>query len=201
MARSDCGKSRGSILNQVRSTWKGYLCFVVVLVTCQAWSQEIYVHGGTARDTQARTHQGTGPVTYLEDWESMQLSALPISMKGTNTTISGTALPPDLGAASYLLDRRLSLAAGIGPYAYFDTDVAPVGTPTPMPTAGASSPVWPLPGMEQARCFLACASTGLIPAEALMRYRRHSDRLPTGNITLPWTGGPTVPSEKTGDKQ
>lgn len=97
------------------------LGFLFVVLACPAWAQEIYVSGGASRDAKTGTTAGQWSVTYAEGLGEHLEWSLTYLNEGHQPNHYRDGLAPQIWGRTNILDRRLSLALGVGPYAYFDT--------------------------------------------------------------------------------
>jgi hypothetical protein len=97
---------------------------VIVLFMAYAWplrAQELYLHGGVLKNTDRGSDSYSWQIEYLEGLGEHFAATLSYLNEGhfPNHHRDGNSL--QLWARTNLLERRLSLAAGLGPYYYFDT--------------------------------------------------------------------------------
>ena len=81
---------------------------------------------GTSSDTKTSNSTYHWSVSYWEGLGEYAAMSLTYINEGHQPNHYRDGLAPQIWARLNFLDRRLSLAAGIGPYAYFSTDVSPV---------------------------------------------------------------------------
>jgi hypothetical protein len=103
------------------------LILLFVVFALPALAQEIHVNGGAARDAKSGTTSGQWSVSYWEGLGEHAAFSLTYINEGHQPNHYRDGLAPQIWGRVNILDRRLSLLAGIGPYAYFSTDVATIG--------------------------------------------------------------------------
>jgi len=100
-----------------------WLVLFALVAACagQVRAQELYFLGGGMKDTDTHESSYSWQLEYSEGLGEHFATTLSYLNEGhvTNHHRDGTSL--QLWTRTNLLDRRLSLAAGIGPYFYFDT--------------------------------------------------------------------------------
>ena len=88
---------------------------------CPAMAQEIYVHNGAARQATSDTIGYAGGLTYLEGLGEHAAWSFTYLNEGHVTEHKRDGFAPQFWGRLNVFDRRLSLAAGAGPYLYYDT--------------------------------------------------------------------------------
>lgn len=95
--------------------------FGFILVTCPALAQEIYVHGGITNQTDSADSSYAWGLTYLQGLSDYAALSLTYMNEGHVSDHERDGLSPQFWGRYPLFDRRVSLAAGVGPYLYADT--------------------------------------------------------------------------------
>jgi hypothetical protein len=93
----------------------------VFISACPAMAQEIYLHNGTARQTVTDTIGYAGGLTYLEGLGEHAAWSLTYLNEGHVTEHKRDGFAPQFWGRLNVFDRRISFAAGAGPYLYYDT--------------------------------------------------------------------------------
>jgi len=105
-----------------------WLALVFVIGTaCSASGQEIYVHGGGTSRTDSSDGSYAWGLTYLHGLGDYAALSLTYLNEGHVPDHKRDGLSPQFWGRYPLLDRKLSLAAGVGPYLYFDTTRSSTG--------------------------------------------------------------------------
>lgn len=100
--------------------------FIIILtvVACPVRAQEFYVLGGLMKDTDSGKDSYSWQLEYMEGLGEHFAASLSYLNEGHVPTHHRDGNSVQFWARTNLLDRRLSLAAGVGPYYYFDTTAA-----------------------------------------------------------------------------
>jgi hypothetical protein len=93
----------------------------VLLSPCPVPAQEIYFDNGIARQTRSNTTGYAGGLTYLEGLGERAAWSLTYLNEGHVTEHKRDGFTPQFWGRLNVFDRRVSLAAGAGPYFYYDT--------------------------------------------------------------------------------
>jgi hypothetical protein len=93
----------------------------VLISSCPLLAQEIYFDNGIARQAQSNTTGYAGGLTYLEGLGEHAAWSLTYLNEGHVTEHKRDGFASQLWGRLNVLDRRVSLAAGAGPYLYYDT--------------------------------------------------------------------------------
>ena len=115
---------------EVAMTRRVVCCMVLVFVmraACSAFCQEIYVHGGATSRTDSSDGSYAWGLTYLHGLGDYAALSLTYLNEGHVPDHKRDGLSPQFWGRYPLFDRKLSLAAGVGPYLYFDTARASTG--------------------------------------------------------------------------
>jgi len=104
------------------------IIFVVlfVVLACPAWAQELFVNGGVTRDAKTGTTALQWSVTYGQDLGKYAAFSFSYINEGHQPNHYRDGLAAQIWGRASILDPRLSLALGVGPFAYADTKVTPV---------------------------------------------------------------------------
>ena len=97
-----------------------------VVLACPAWAQEIFVNGGVTRDAKTGTTAGQWSVTYRQGLGEHAAFSFSYINEGHQPNHYRDGLAAQIWGRTNILDPRLSLALGVGPFAYADTKVTPV---------------------------------------------------------------------------
>src|SRR5664280_2042815 len=96
------------------------ILFLWVLISaCPVLAQEIYVHNGIARPTGSNTTGYAGGLTYLEGLGEHAAWSVTYLNEGHVTEHKRDGFAPQAWGRLNVFDRRISLAAGVGPYLYY----------------------------------------------------------------------------------
>jgi len=94
---------------------------------CQLHAQEFHGFGGLMQNTVTSGHSSSWQLEYLEGLGEHFAYSISYLNEGHVPGHHRDGHMAQLWARTNLLDRRLSLAAGIGPFRYFDTTAATAG--------------------------------------------------------------------------
>jgi hypothetical protein len=101
--------------------------FGFFLVTCPTFAQEVYVHGGATSRTDSSNGSYAWGLTYLQGLHDYAAWSLTYLNEGHIADHKRDGLSPQLWGRYPLFNRQVSLAAGIGPYLYYDTVTPSMG--------------------------------------------------------------------------
>ena len=96
--------------------------FGLILMTCPAVAQEVYFHGGATSRTDGSGGSYAWGATYLQGLGDYMALSLTHLNEGHPPDHRRDGFAPQFWGRYPLFDRRVSLAAGIGPYLYYDTE-------------------------------------------------------------------------------
>lgn len=99
-------------------------CLVFGFLLAAAWpvsAQEIYVHGGATSRTDSSSGSYAWGLTYLHGLGDYAALSLTYLNEGHVPDHKRDGFSPQFWGRYPLFDRKVSLAAGVGPYLYFDT--------------------------------------------------------------------------------
>jgi hypothetical protein len=91
-------------------------------MTCPAVAQEVYVHGGVTSQTHSSTGSYAWGLTYLQGLGDYMALSLTYLNEGHVQDHRRDGVTPQFWGRYPLADRKVSLAAGVGPYLYYDTE-------------------------------------------------------------------------------
>lgn len=97
------------------------LLVLLSMVPSTAPAQEIYFHYGTTRQTSPGDHSYAWGLTYLQGVGEYGAWSLTYLNEGHVTVHKRDGLAPQFWGRINMVDRRVSMAAGAGPYLYCDT--------------------------------------------------------------------------------
>ena len=97
------------------------LLFGILFTACPVFAQEIYVHGGTTSRTDSGNSSYAWGLTYLQGLGDYAALSLTYMNEGHVPDHRRDGFSPQFWGRYPLFNRRVSLAAGVGPYLYFDT--------------------------------------------------------------------------------
>jgi hypothetical protein len=103
------------------------ICFVlmIVMLTCPAVAQEVYVNGGITHDTKTSTAAGQWSVTHIQGFMKYGAFSFSYINEGHQPNHFRDGIAAEVWGHTTILNSPLSIALGIGPYVYFDTKVSP----------------------------------------------------------------------------
>ncbi len=102
------------------------LVLVIVMLACPAAAQEVHVAGGITQDTKTSTVSGRWSVTYIQGFAKYGAFSFSYINEGHQPNHFRDGIAVQVWGHKNILNSPLLIALGIGPYAYFDTEVAPV---------------------------------------------------------------------------
>lgn len=105
---------------------KTVLVLLLIALSCPAIAQEVFFSAGVTRDTNTRNTRNQWSVTYKQNLGDHAAFSFSYLNEGHQINHYRDGLAAQLWGRTGLLDSRLSLALGIGPFAYADTHVAPI---------------------------------------------------------------------------
>ena len=105
---------------------KIFFALLFVVLACPAMAQEVYVNAGVTRDTKTGTAATQWSVTYRQGLGEYAAFSFSYINEGHQPNHYRDGLAAQIWGHTSILDPRLSLALGVGPFAYADTKVAPV---------------------------------------------------------------------------
>ena len=100
------------------------VCLLVIgliFVACPAFAQEIYVHGGVTSQTGSASASSAWALSYLHGLGDYAALSLTYLNEGHVADHKRDGLSLQFWGRYPLFDRKVSLAAGVGPYLYYDT--------------------------------------------------------------------------------
>lgn len=103
---------------------KGFFCLLVVLLASPAAAQELFVNGGVMRNDLIRESEGQWSVMYRQDLGKHAAFSFSYINEAHRSSSYRDGLSAQIWGHTRVGDLPLSLALGIGPYAYFDTRVS-----------------------------------------------------------------------------
>lgn len=104
-----------------------FLIIVLAVAPCPAWGQEFYVLGGVMHDTDTHDHSYSWQLEYMEGLSEHFAFSFLYMNEGHVPSHHRDGNAIQLWARTNVFDPRFSLAAGAGPYYYFDTTNASTG--------------------------------------------------------------------------
>ncbi len=93
----------------------------ILVSACPALAQEIYLHNGIGRQTGSSSGGYAGGLTYLEGLGEYAAWSLTYLNEGHVTEHKRDGFTPQFWGRLNVFDRRVSFAAGAGPYLYYDS--------------------------------------------------------------------------------
>jgi hypothetical protein len=99
---------------------------LLTVLACPATAQEIFVSGGFTQDTQTRIDVPQWSVTYRQNLGEYMAFSFSYINEGHQPNDYRDGLAAQIWGRVPILDQRLSLALGVGPFAYSDTKVTAV---------------------------------------------------------------------------
>jgi len=106
--------------------WTVFLV-IIAFAICPAWSQELTVLGGAMQDTETHDHSYSWQLEYREGLVDPFAFSISYLNEGHVTDHHRDGYAVQAWTRTSMLDRRLSLSAGLGPFFYFDTKAAAAG--------------------------------------------------------------------------
>ena len=100
---------------------------ILIVAASPAYAQELYLLGGGVRNLGSADSSFSWQLEYMEGLGEHFAYSLSYLNEGHVPTHHRDGNAGQLWVRTNLLDRRLSLAAGVGPYYYFDTTKAMAG--------------------------------------------------------------------------
>ena len=105
---------------------KVIFALLFVVLACPAFAQELFVNGGFTQDVKTRTDVLQWSVTYRQGLGEYAAFSFSYMNEGHQPNHYRDGLAAQIWGRTSMLDPRLSLALGVGPFAYADTKVTPV---------------------------------------------------------------------------
>ncbi|NPU83828.1 MAG: hypothetical protein HPY65_05005 [Syntrophaceae bacterium] len=102
------------------------LVLLFVTLSCPVMAQEMFVNVGGTYDTNTRNARNQWSVTYRQDLGDHAAFSFSYINEGHQINHYRDGLAAQIWGHTDLIDSRLSLALGIGPFAYADTQVVPI---------------------------------------------------------------------------
>ncbi len=90
-------------------------------MTTPAWAQEFYVHGGQTENTGSHEEAFRWGLEYRQSLSEHIALGLTYINEGHIAGHHRDGYEPQIWFRTNVIERKLSLAAGVGPYLYFDT--------------------------------------------------------------------------------
>jgi hypothetical protein len=100
---------------------------MIAFATCPAWAQELTVLGGSMQDVKTHDHSYSWQLEFLEGLADHFAFSISYLNEGHVTDHHRDGFTVQAWTRTNVLDRRLSLSAGLGPYYYLDTKAATAG--------------------------------------------------------------------------
>jgi hypothetical protein len=107
--------------------WVSFLVSAIMFWAAPVCSQELYFAGGMVNDTHFRDRSYSWSLEYMQGLGENFAFSLSYLNEGHLPNNHRDGMSAQFWARKQVLDRRLSLAVGAGPYRYFDTEVASQG--------------------------------------------------------------------------
>ncbi|MGE5172265.1 MAG: hypothetical protein ACM3MD_00395 [Betaproteobacteria bacterium] len=101
---------------------------VSIVAACPAGAQEIFFLGGAMQDTETNDRSYSWQIEYREGLAEHFAYSLSYLNEGHTPNHHRDGHSVQIWTRANVFDRRLSLAAGFGPFYFFDTMAAPAGT-------------------------------------------------------------------------
>ncbi len=98
-----------------------FLISLLVFITTPAWAQELYVHLGQTENTGNHEQATRWGLEYRQGLAEHLAVGLTYINEGHVSGHHRDGYEPQVWYRTNVIERKLSLAAGIGPYLYFDT--------------------------------------------------------------------------------
>lgn len=105
---------------------KTVFAILFVILACPAMAQELFVNGGVTQDIKTGTDALQWSVTYRQGLGEHAAFSFSYINEGHQPNHYRDGLAAQIWGRLPILDQRLSLALGIGPFAYADTKVTAV---------------------------------------------------------------------------
>jgi hypothetical protein len=105
---------------------KTVFAVLLVIMACPAIAQELFVNGGVTQDTKTSTTAAQWSVTYRQGLGEHTAFSFSYINEGHQPNHYRDGLAAQIWGRTNILDQQLSLALGVGPFAYADTKVTPV---------------------------------------------------------------------------
>jgi len=105
---------------------KIFFALLFIVLAYPAWAQEIFVNGGATQDAKTGTTALQWSVTYRQNLGEHAAFSFSYINEGHQPNHYRDGLAAQIWGRTTLLDPRLSLALGVGPFAYADTKVTTV---------------------------------------------------------------------------
>ncbi len=99
---------------------------LLVILTCPAWAQEIFVNGGVTRDAQTGTTAGQWSVTYNQELGDHAVFSFSYINEGHQPNHYRDSFAAQIWGRTTIPGPKLSFALGVGPLAYADTKITAV---------------------------------------------------------------------------
>ncbi len=103
-----------------------FAVLLVVFLACPVMAREFYINAGASRDVKTGTTAGQWSVTYRQGLGDHAAFSFSYINEGHQPNHYRDGLAAQIWGRTAILDRRFSLALGVGPFAYADTKVTPV---------------------------------------------------------------------------
>jgi hypothetical protein len=100
---------------------------LLLAVVSPLGAQEVFVSGGLSRAAGIGTSKPAWSISYLQGLGEHLAFSLTYLNEGHQADQHRDGLAPEVWGRIYTLEKRLALAAGIGFYAYCDSDLSPAG--------------------------------------------------------------------------
>jgi hypothetical protein len=101
------------------------IALLFVVLACPALAQELFVNGGVTQDTKTGTTAAQWSVTYRQSLGEHAAFSFSYINEGHQPNHYRDGLAAQIWGRKNILEQRLSLALGVGPFAYADTKVTP----------------------------------------------------------------------------
>jgi hypothetical protein len=119
--KSDKGKLKE------RMVWKIIAVLVFFAVACPLRAQEVFVSGGLSHNADTGTGKPEWSISYLQGLGEHLAFSITYLNEGHQSDQHRDGLAPQIWGRINTMEKRLGLAAGIGFYAYCDSDLSPPG--------------------------------------------------------------------------
>lgn len=106
---------------------RAFLIALLALVACPVRAQEIYFNAGGLLDTNTKEHTYTWSLSYMQGLQEHLAVSFSWLNEGHVPGHHRDGHTVQFWGRTNVFNRRLSLAAGVGPYRYFDTSEASEG--------------------------------------------------------------------------
>jgi hypothetical protein len=105
---------------------KFIFALLCVVLSCPVMAQEFFINGGATQDIKTGTDVLQWSVTYRQGLGEYAAFSFSYINEGHQPNHYRDGLAAQIWGRIPILDQRLSLALGVGPFAYADTKVTPV---------------------------------------------------------------------------